>query len=401
MKRSRLRNIVNKAKELNTIKDPFDSFKNSLPIGLDYYKDGGKYRLKAAWEAYGKPKDFKEARWNGLIETFDGDSFIMPSIGYNAEKDSYEYLNIGKENEIVNKDLRAWDNDVIPFIKELKYGGYIKKFNEEEGYWSYVKEVSNPEEEIGSFKKGGKTEKESKNPDEMPIKAPSSQPSDLVKLIYNSNANFAKRLIDPYRKVLNLGEGKIGTHKLSYTTGDGKVYVYPEIQEINGELVDLSSDWRKAWEQAFKNKDYVEFPSVEDADWFTADNYKKYFPGLEKYAPQAFKQGGQMNVIPEGALHARKNGMELAKEGEVTHKGVPVVDNDGNQQAEIERNEIIFNKDTTDIIEKAYKEFYQEDTTKARQDELAIKIGKFLSKQILENTEDRTGLIEEVKEKML
>jgi hypothetical protein len=73
-----------------------------------------------------------------------------------------------------------------------------------------------------------------------------------------------------------------------------------------------------------------------------------------------------MNVIPEGALHARKNGMELAKEGEVTHKGVPVVDNDGNQQAEIERNEIIFNKDTTDTIEKAYKEFYQEDTTKAR-----------------------------------
>jgi hypothetical protein len=156
MKRSRLRNIINKSKELNTIKDPFDSFKNSLPIGLDYYKDGGKYRLKAAWEAYGKPKDFKEARWNGLIETFDGNSFIMPSIGYNAEKDSYEYLNIGKENEIVNKDLRAWDNDVIPFIKELKYGGYIKKFNEEEGYWSYVKEVSNPEEEIGSFKKGGK-----------------------------------------------------------------------------------------------------------------------------------------------------------------------------------------------------------------------------------------------------
>jgi hypothetical protein len=82
----------------------------------------------------------------------------------------------------------------------------------------------------------------------MPIKAPSSQPSDLVKLIYDSNANFAKRLVNPDRKVLNLGEGKISTHKLSYVTGDGKVFVYPEIQEINGELVDLSSDWKKAWE---------------------------------------------------------------------------------------------------------------------------------------------------------
>jgi hypothetical protein len=38
-----------------------------------------------------------------------------------------------------------------------------------------------------------------------------------------------------------------------------------------------------------------------------------------------------MNVIPEGALHARKNNMELAEEGEVTHKGIPVVDNDGEQ----------------------------------------------------------------------
>jgi hypothetical protein len=46
--------------------------------------------------------------------------------------------------------------------------------------------------------------------------------------------------------------------------------------------------------------------------------------------PQAFKQGGQMNLIHEGALHAHKNHMELAKEGEITPKGIPVVDNDGN-----------------------------------------------------------------------
>jgi hypothetical protein len=44
--------------------------------------------------------------------------------------------------------------------------------------------------------------------------------------------------------------------------------------------------------------------------------------------PQAFKQGGQMNVIPEGALHARKNNMEGAGE-DFTAKGIPVVDNNG------------------------------------------------------------------------
>jgi len=73
--------------------------------------------------------------------------------------------------------------------------------------------------------------------------------------------------------------------------------------------------------------------SPEEAEWFTT-NYKWFYPsyfGVNPYpkSPQAFKQGGQMSVIPEGALHARKNEMELAKEGTITHKGIPVVDNEG------------------------------------------------------------------------
>jgi hypothetical protein len=47
---------------------------------------------------------------------------------------------------------------------------------------------------------------------------------------------------------------------------------------------------------------------------------------------EAFKQGGQMNLIPEGALHARKNNMELAKEGGVTSKGIPVVSTDKSEE---------------------------------------------------------------------
>jgi len=63
-----------------------------------------------------------------------------------------------------------------------------------------------------------------------------------------------------------------------------------------------------------------------------------------------------MSVIPEGALHARKNNMEGAGE-DFTHKGIPVIDNQGEQQAEIERNEIIFSKDVTDKIEELYKKY--------------------------------------------
>jgi hypothetical protein len=99
-----------------------------------------------------------------------------------------------------------------------------------------------------------------------------------------------------------------------------------------------------------------------------------------------------MNVIPEGALHARKNNMEGAGE-DFTAKGIPVVDNQGEQQAEIERNEIIFIKEVTDKIEEAYKKFNSNETSNSEKDEIAIKIGKFLTKQILENTEDKTNLI--------
>lgn len=97
---------------------------------------------------------------------------------------------------------------------------------------------------------------------------------------------------------------------------------------------------------------------------------------------QKFKEGGSFNIIPEGALHARKNNMEVEN---ITKKGIPVVDKDGVQQAEIERDEIIFRKEVTDAIEEARKD---------GSDKKAIEIGKLLVKEIFHNTQDNTGLIE-------
>ena len=96
---------------------------------------------------------------------------------------------------------------------------------------------------------------------------------------------------------------------------------------------------------------------------------------------QKFQNGGAVNIIPEGSLHARKHHMENADN--LTKKGIPVVDNDGNQQAEIERDEIIFRKEVTDQIEKLAKE---------GTDEAAIKCGELLTYEIIENTDDKTGL---------
>jgi len=74
-----------------------------------------------------------------LIQPIDEETYKLPSIGYNEDTDEYEYLNKGEDNETVAKDIRVWDNDVIPFVKELKHGGYIRKFNKEKDCWIYTK----------------------------------------------------------------------------------------------------------------------------------------------------------------------------------------------------------------------------------------------------------------------
>lgn len=267
MQRSRLKNIINKSKELDNI-SPFDKFKQSLPKELDYYKDSNNYRLESAWKAYGSPKDYNEALWQGLVQPIDEQNFKMPSIGYNEETDEYEYLNTGKENETVAKDIRVWDNDVIPFVKELKQGGFIRVFDDEKNCWKYSKT------------------------------------------------------------------------------------------------------------QVEVNQDNLE----------------------------QFKQGGELNIIPEGALHVHKNNMELAKEGEVTPKGVPVVsvDDKGNitQQAEVEREEWTLSKSLTEDIERWYKKFYSDNTPNIEKEEIAIKCGKRVCEELLHNTDDRAGLIEKLEEKV-
>lgn len=399
MQRSRLKNIINISKELQASGDPYDMFVKSLPKELDYYKDGGKYRLRAAWEAYGKPKNLYEAQWNGLVDNLNGKP-IMPSIGYNESKDRYEYLNVGKENETINKDIRVWDNNLIPFVQELKQGGYVRAFIEEENCWSYSKNKSqeeNPQNgEINSFKKGGKA-KDLKNY------------KDFIKYIVDSDRNGGhydyegfwndeeakNRWMDEEDK--NPGKAhfpdtyKLPTHptfstesKYSNSTTEGGTW-----------KEDKNGNW------SFTTSPYVESrSSLEDMQRY----FREQEPGVTliykgvPYGPLSstpyFKNGGQMNVIPEGALHARKNNMEGAGE-DFTSKGIPVVDNEGQQKAEIEKDEVIFNKDLTDFIEKNLKKY--DDTSQKEQDEIAILVGKRLVKELLTNTEDNTGLIDKIK----
>lgn len=78
----------------------------------------------------------------------------------------------------------------------------------------------------------------------------------------------------------------------------------------------------------------------------------------------------------------------------LTSKGIPVIDNDGEQQAEIELNEIIFTLEVTKKLEKLY-ELYKNEESK---DQAAIEAGKLLVQEILYNTDDKTGLIAKCEE---
>ena len=223
---------------------------------------------------------------------------------------------------------------------------------------------------------------------------------ELIEYAKKQNPRFIQRLSEEPKGIKFVddeGNEAEGSH---YLESRGE-YVIPRIQEINGELKFLSP--QEAIDSAMESGNYLEM-TPEEAIIF-AEQYKQGWPDFFK----KFKKGGsvgesdipeieetnQKNVIPEGALHKNKHHMEHA-EG-LTKKGIPVIDDDGDQQAEIEHSEIIFTLEVTNKLEEYYKIFYSDEATNKEKDEAALNAGKLLVYQILENTEDRTGLIDSCK----
>lgn len=174
--------------------------------------------------------------------------------------------------------------------------------------------------------------------------------------------------------------------KYTYAAKHGGLLEWNPVIELEWEpQVELN------WElPTFKDGGSVEF--VEELEWIPEF---KYGGKTEDSDVPETEETTQKNVIPEGALHKNKHHMEHA-EG-LTKKGIPVVDEDGEQQAEIEHSEIIFTLEVTKKLEEYYEIFYSEEYTNKEKEQAALDAGKLLVYQILENTEDRTGLIESCK----
>lgn len=136
----------------------------------------------------------------------------------------------------------------------------------------------------------------------------------------------------------------------------------------------------------------VHLPEFKDGGKLEETVYYINEISIEEVLPE-FKEGGKFNVIPEGALHARLHHMENAEN--LTKKGIPVVtEKEGGeleQQAEIEKEEIIFRLEVTQKLEELMKIYNSEDSSQKEKDEVAIEAGKLLAHEILNNTIDNTN----------
>ena len=291
-----------------------------------------------------------------------------------------ELLKSRKFNQVINVDTKQ--------VEEFKEGGRL-----EVSEWEPVIELFEEWEpkiilEVEQFQKGGKTR----------------TLEELIEYAKKENPRFIQRLSEDPRGISFVdeeGKNAQGSHLLGYELDEeGNAIVFPSIQEMEDGNLKYLSLW-DAFDRAIEKKNFLKM-TPEEAKLFTesGEDEKGNLFGYKKGWPeffQKFKKGGkakeeletpeieetnQKNLIPEGALHKNKHHMEHT-EG-LTQKGIPVIDNDGEQQAEIELDEIIFTLEVTKKLEELYKD---------GSDEAAIEAGKLLVKEILFNTDDRTGLI--------
>lgn len=212
----------------------------------------------------------------------------------------------------------------------------------------------------------------------------------------NLMGDISEEATDQRLAVQSMGEQAGLAYSLMTDGGYSQKYTYAA---KHGGLLEWNPEIELEWEPQIElNWELPEFKEggsidlIEELEWIP--EFKDGGKTEESNIPE-IEETTQKNVIPEGALHKNKHHMEHA-EG-LTKKGIPVIDEDGEQQAEIEHSEIIFTLEVTKRLEEYYDIFYSEESSNKEKEQAALDAGKLLVYQILENTEDRTGLIESCK----
>lgn len=257
-------------------------------------------------------------------------------------------------------------------IEEFKEGGVIEQ------NYSEIQLVP-IEEEIEEFKDGGKTPEFTF---EQWYKTIPEDRNDTTS--YNLRRAFElapKEELEAWR-TSSIDDLKNGKNHLRSVYLNPDTGIYEFMKSKNHPTLRYELEW-------YNSDDPKAIQFRQDYDLDTSEEYYKYIPKN----PGIYEKGGSINVIPDGALHARKHNMDM--DG-ITKKGIPVISNNGEQQAEIELNEIIFRLEVTKKLEELQKIFYNEESSNKEKEDAALEAGKLLTQEILYNTQDNTGLLEQI-----
>lgn len=265
--------------------------------------------------------------------------------------------------------------------RNMAVGRNGMKILDAESQWA--REVLNKAREVNKLQKGGKVDGITGAAPKITFESwYETVPSDRNDTTsYNLRRAFElapKEELEAWRtsSVEDLRNGK---NHLNSVYLNPKTGIYEFMKAKNHPTLKYELEWYNS-----KDPEAIKFRNAYDLD-MSGDYYK--------YVPKKFAEGGTVNVIPDGALHAHKHHLEdISPEYEqVTSKGIPVVtEEEGGklkQHAEIERNEIIFRLEVTKKLEELMKD---------GSNDAAIEAGKLLAHEIINNTVDNTGLMEVV-----
>lgn len=96
----------------------------------------------------------------------------------------------------------------------------------------------------------------------------------------NQNKTFVQRILNPDAYPVLMHDRGIATHRMSWGTApDGKIYAFPSVLWNGNDVRDYGD---AAFGKAMSSGNVIEFPSGQEADWFTK-NYKAAWGGRRDY----------------------------------------------------------------------------------------------------------------------
>lgn len=241
-------------------------WRNSLPDNLKYTNDL-EYDMRGAYESGAQPKLEDDGLYH-LPSRDPKSGRILKSSAHPTYWKALEYdSKIGYKPYFMGDRTYTWNNEDGPFI---------------------------PWQQIEAFEGGGILLPEIEVLGTYPRK------QRVYDRANSSQANFIQRVKDINRNTIPDWEthNAVATHKLSYAEDRGKYIVYPDVQEINGNLYDFTDPknghyhdgkyrWTDALDSAINRGDTLTFDRESDAKYFT-EHYKEYYP--------SFKEGGGTKI---------------------------------------------------------------------------------------------------------